>query len=188
MHPRLPKFARALLRDTLGCLPEHPYWSVSIRLPVEALAKTGGSLLLLLLLPACKDRALQERAEQIRQYSNQEDRLYTTQAVHQIQRQFWTLRDHAWIGRLPDGTLIRLDAPHAAAAPLPSRAFYTGWHLQLTISSEDWRTYPPSDHTGPFQAVYAITRHGPTNWTIEVTSGPTTTPLHREDATRLESD
>jgi len=141
-----------------------------------------------LLLPACKDRALQERAEQIRQYSDQEDHRYTVEAVHQIERQFWTLRDHAWIGKLPDGTLVRLDAPHATTAPLPSRDFYTGWHLQLTISSEDWRTYPASEHAEPFEAVYAITRHGPAKWDIDVTSGPTTVPLDREDAIRLEGE
>jgi hypothetical protein len=36
--------------------------------------------------------------------------------------------------------------------------------------------------------VYAITRHGPTNWNIQVTSGPATAPLHREDALRLENE
>jgi hypothetical protein len=145
-------------------------------------------LLLLLLLPACKDRALQERADQIRQYSDQEDRIYTTQAIHQIEHQFWTLRDHIWMGKLPDGTLVRLDSPRAVAAPLPSRAFYSGWHLQLTVSSDDWRTDPPSEHSQPFQAVYAITRRGPTNWDIQVTTGPATTPLHREEILTLEAD
>jgi hypothetical protein len=138
-------------------------------------------LLIPLLLTACKDRALEERTEQIREYSDKEDRVNSAEAIHQIEHQFWTLRDHAWYGKLPDGAIIRLDTPHATAAPLPSRAFYSGWHLQLTISSDTWRTYPPSTPDHPFRAVYAITRHGPTNWQIDVTAGPTTTRLHRED-------
>jgi hypothetical protein len=112
-------------------------------------------LLIPLLLTACKDRALEERTEQIREYSDKEDRVNSAEAIHQIEHQFWTL--------------------------LPSRAFYSGWHLQLTISSDTWRTYPPSTPDHPFRAVYAITRHGPTNWQIDVTAGPTTTRLHRED-------
>ncbi len=111
--------------------------------------------------------------------------MYSGQAVHQIEKTYWTQRDHAWMGKLPDGSIVRLESPHITAAPLPSRAFYTGWHLQLTVTSEDWRTYPPSSHTGEFQAVYAITRHGAENWAIDVTTGPTTTPLQREDVAMI---
>ncbi len=107
--------------------------------------------------------------------------MYTEQALRQIEKTFWTQRDHAWMGKLPDGSIVRLDGPHATAAPLPSRAFYSGWHLQLTITSDDWRTYPASPHDKPFSAVYAITRHGVDSWAIDVTVGPATTPLHRED-------
>jgi len=124
----------------------------------------------------------------MRQFSNKEDRAYTAEALRQIQHTYWTLRDHAWMGKLADGTIVRLDAPHATAAPLPSRAFYSGWHLQLTISSEEWRTYPASTHEEPFQAVYAITRRSATNWDIEVSSGPATTPLQREDVVRIQGD
>jgi len=140
---------------------------------------------LLLLLSGC-DRAVQERAEQIRQLSDREDRAYGEQAISQIEHKYWTLRDHAWLGKLPDGIIVRLDSPHAVAAPLPSSAFYSGWHLQVTISSDDWRTYPPSSHQTPFEAVYAITRHSADSWDIRVTEGAFTAPLHREDVGRLQ--
>jgi hypothetical protein len=141
-----------------------------------------------LLLAGCDDRSLRERTEQIRQFSDKEDRAYASEAFHHIQRTYWTLRDHAWLGKLPDGTIIRLDGPHATAAPLPSRAFYSGWHLQLTISSEDWRTYPAGSQNGSFEAVYAITRRSATNWDIEVSKGPVTSPLQREDILGLQRE
>jgi len=147
-------------------------------LPVLALA---------VFLGGCKDRALQQRADEIRDFSNKENRAFTADAISHIQRKYWTLREGAWFGRLPDGTIVRLEAPHATAAPLPSSAFFRGWHLQLTISSEDWRTYPPSDHREPFAAIYAITRHSATNWDIRETNGHVTSPLHREDAARVEA-
>jgi hypothetical protein len=140
---------------------------------------------LLLLLCGCDDHALQQRTDEIRRLSDKEDRAYTAEALAHIERQYWTLRDHAWIGKLSDGTLIRLDSPHAAAAPLPSSAFYTGWHLQLTISSQDWRSYPASPAVAPFQVVYAITRHSATAWDIRVSEGSVTSPLLREDLPRL---
>ena len=144
-------------------------------------------LLLAILLCGC-NHALEQRANEIRQLSDREDRAYTTEALNQVQRKYWTLRDRAWVGKLPDGTLVRLQSPHAAAAPLPSNAFYSGWHLQLTLSSDDWRTYPAGSHEEPFQAVYAITRHSATTWDIRVTQGPVTAPLQREDAARLQPE
>ncbi|MGA3171368.1 MAG: hypothetical protein ABSE62_10170 [Chthoniobacteraceae bacterium] len=138
------------------------------------------------LLAACHDSALEQRAEEIRQLSDREDRMYAQQAVAKIRHDYWTLRDHSWLGKLPDGAIISLDSPHAAAAPLMSRDGQRGWHLQLTITSDDCHTYPPSTVTQPFQAVYAITRYSETNWDIEVTDGPVTTPLQRIDALRLQ--
>jgi hypothetical protein len=143
------------------------------------------ALTLFLLLAGCDHKSLQQQVDAVRAYSEHEDRVYSEQALHQIEKTYWTQRDGAWMGRLPDGSIIRLNAPHAAAAPLPSRAFYSGWHLQLTITSEDWRTYPASPHSQPFSVVYAITRHNVSNWSIDVTSGPTTAPLRREDVALL---
>jgi len=145
-------------------------------------------MLLALLLAGCDNKTLRKQVAEMRQFSAKEDRTYTAEALEQIKRTYWTMRDHAWMGRMPDGTIVRLDAPHAAAAPLPSRAFYSGWHLQLTITSEDWRTYPAGRHEQPFQVVYAITRRGLANWEIDVSSGPLTAPLHREDVAQLQSD
>jgi len=144
-------------------------------------------LLLALLLVGCKDRALDQRTAEIRQLSDKENRAYSADALSHIRRKYWTYRDNAWFGKLPDGTIVRLDGPHATAAPLLSRAFYSGWHLQLTISSDDWRTYPESPHKGPFEVVYAITRHSTTSWDIRVTDGDLTSPLQREDAARIDA-
>jgi hypothetical protein len=142
----------------------------------------------LLLLPGCDQRSLRQQADEIRQFSDKEDRIYSAEALRQIRHNYWTLHNGAWLGKTADGTIVRLDAPQAAPAPLPSRAFYTGWHLQLTISSADWRTWPPSANDQPFQAVYAITRHSSTNWEIQVTSGPETTPASPADIGNLSED
>ncbi len=144
-------------------------------------------LALFFLLAGCDDRSLRQRAAEIRRISDKEDRVYASEALHHIQRTYWTLRGHAWLGKLPDGEIVRLDSPRATAAPLPSRAFYSGWHLQLTISSKDWRSYPAAPHEKPFEAVYAITRHSATSWDIEVSGGTVTSPLDHEDALRLQA-
>jgi hypothetical protein len=143
---------------------------------------------ILFLFSACDQRSLQQTADQIRQQSDREDRMYKAQALQQIEHTYWTLRDHAWFGKLQDGTIVRLDAPHITLAPLPSMAFYSGWHLQMTITSDQWRTYPATSTAQPFQTTYAITRHGATNWNIRVSDGYITSPLHREDAPRLDED
>ena len=140
-----------------------------------------------MLLAGCKDRALEERVEQVREFSEREDHLYTQQAVHEVEREYWTLRDGAWLGKTDDGTIVRLEHPKAATAPLPSRAFYSGWHLQLTITSDDWRTYPPSDTSQPFEATYAITRHSSTSWDIDMANGIVTVPLTKDEVKNLES-
>jgi hypothetical protein len=150
-----------------------PRWLLALSLP--------------LFLAGCDDRGLQQRAEQIRAFSSKEDRVFSADALAHIQRKYWTIRDHAWLGKLPDGTIVQLESPHATAAPLPSRAFYRGWHLQLTISAQDWRTDPPSPHEHPFEVVYAITRQSAAHWDIRVTGGGVTAPLRREDSARLQA-
>ncbi len=140
-------------------------------------------VILALALPVtgCRDRSLEQRTEQIRELSDREDRAYAEEALDHIRHNYWTLRDGGWDGKLQDGTIIRLESPHATAAPLLSREGYRGWHLQLTITSDDWRTYPPATHTGPFETVYAITRYSATSWDIRVTQGDVTSPLRRGD-------
>jgi len=145
-------------------------------------------IILVSLLSACDNHALQQRAGQIRELSDKEDRAYRTEALNHVQRNYWTLRDHSWLGKLPDGTIVQLNSPHVTPAPLPSSAFYRGWHLQLTISSDDWRTYPPGPHPGAFTVVYAINRGSVTSWNIRVAEGPLTSPLKREDAPRLQGN
>jgi hypothetical protein len=140
-----------------------------------------------LLISGCDDRSLHQRVEEIRQFSSRQDRAFTAEALGHIQRNYWTLRNRAWLGKLEGGGIVELDSPHVAAAPLPSRAFYSGWHLQLTVSSQDWRSYPAAPHEEAFEVTYAITRHSATRWDIRVTSGPVTSPLHREDAPRLQA-
>jgi hypothetical protein len=142
-------------------------------------------LALPLLVCGCDDRGIRQRAEQIKELSDKEDHAYSDQALAQIKRRYWTLYDHAWFGKLPNGAIVRLASPHVTAAPLPSRAFYSGWHLQLTVTSQEWSTDPSAPHRAPFETVYAITRHSATNWDIRVTDGYITAPLHREDAPRL---
>lgn len=140
------------------------------------------------LLTGCNDRSLRQRVEEIRQLSNKEDRAYSAEALSHIERKYWSVHEHQWFGKLPDGRIVRLKSPHATAAPLPSSAFYSGWHLQLTLSSDDWRTWPAGPHEEPLMVVYAITRHSATSWDIRVTDGPVTLPLHPEDAARLQGD
>jgi hypothetical protein len=145
-------------------------------------------LSLFVILAGCDDRAVQQRADQIRKLSDHEDRAYTAEAVSHIERKYWTVRGHTWYGKLQDGNILRLQAPRATAAPLPSQAFYSGWHLQLTISAQEWGTLPPSEREGTFEVVYAITRHSATAWDIRVSDGPVTSPLHHEDAGRLRDE
>ena len=152
----------------------------AIRIPQSAIL-----LFLPLLLTGCNDRSLKQRTEEIREFSNREDRAYIAAALDHVRRNYWSVRDHSWYGRLPDGTIVRIDAPHVTPAPLPSTTFYRGWHLQLTVSAAAWRTYPPASHKEPFAVVYAITRHNATNWEIRVSQGSVTTPLRREDAAQL---
>jgi len=142
--------------------------------------------LFVILLAGC-DRSLKQRAEEIREYSEREDRMFTAQALTQIKRRYWTVKDHSWYGKMQDGTIVRLNNPHVLLEPLPSREFYRGWHLQMTISSTDWRIYPDGPHAAGFAAVYAITRRSPTSWDIRVTNTESpTAPLKHVDGVMVE--
>ena len=141
-------------------------------------------LLSVLLLVSCGKSPLEQRIEQIRQLSNRQDYMFRSAALGQVERKYWTLRGRDWFGKLPDGTLVCLESPDVIPQPLPSRAFYSGWHLQLTVFSANWRADPAAPAATPFEAVYAITRHSATYWDIRVTSGPITAPVKREDAAR----
>ena len=145
-------------------------------------------LALFVFLSGCDDRALQQRAEQIRELSEKQDRAYRAEALNQVLRDYWTLRDGSWYGKLPDGTIVELKSRHATPAVLPLVAPSRGWHLQLTISSDDWRTYPESRHEEHFAVVYAITRQNATSWYIRVIDGRVTSPLQREDVPKLQAD
>jgi hypothetical protein len=142
-----------------------------------------------LLIPTgCRDRALQQRTEQIREFSDREDRAYRAEAVAQIEHTYWTIQDHTWYGKAPDGTVIQLNGPLLIPAPLPSSAFYRGWHLQLTLIAEDWRTYPAEKHTKPLTIVYGLTRANAKDWVIRVTDGVITTPVHGPEAAAVRAE
>ncbi|HEX4086088.1 MAG TPA: hypothetical protein VHY22_14330 [Chthoniobacteraceae bacterium] len=145
------------------------------------------AFLFLILLAGCDDR-VRQRTEQIRELSAREDRTYMAEAVDRVRHTYWTTRDHSWLGKLPDGSIVRLDAPRAIPAPLLSRLGMRGWQLQLTIASDTWRTYPNEPHHGPFVTVYAITRYSATNWYIRVTQGNVTVPLQHSDALAIRDD
>jgi hypothetical protein len=134
------------------------------------------------------DRALKQRTEEIREFSDREDRAFREEALKQVQRQYWTVRGKDWYGRLPDGRIVELVAPKVTPAALPSVAFYRGWHLQLTVASEEWQGYPAGDgkgESGGYAVVYAITRQSAQHWDIRVSDGAVTEPLRREDAARV---
>lgn len=144
-------------------------------------------LIFTLLLAGC-DKGLKQRTEEVKEFSKREDRMFTAQALAQVKRRYWTVDNRAWYGKQGDGTIIRLNDPHVRLEPLPSRAFYRGWHLQMTIESEDWRTYPSGVHGHVFAAVYAMTRHSATAWDIRVTNGLETAPLRHEDGVRVRAE
>ena len=145
------------------------------------------SLLLLILLAGCDDR-VRQRAQDIRQLSEHEDRTYMAQAVDRIRHTYWTTRNNSWFGKLPDGSIVRLDAPRAIPAPLISRIGMRGWQLQLTVTSDIWRTYPDEPHRKPYVTVYAITRYSATAWDIRVTDGGITSPLQHADALAIKDE
>jgi len=124
----------------------------------------------------------------MRKFSDHEDRAYAAEALERIRQTFWTPRNQSWFGKSQDGEIIRLDAPRAIPAPLPSRLGIRGWHLQLTVTSDVWRTYPGEPRQEPFVTVYAITRYSATSWDIRVTDGAITAPLQHADAERIRAE
>ena len=143
-------------------------------------------LLVIGMLAGCNDKALKQRTEEIRIFSDREDRVFRAEALAQIEHRYWTVHDHVWYGRLQDGRIYAVRNPRAIPAPLPSRALYHGWHLQLTIVSDSWRTYPATEVKGGFAAIYEMTRYNATSWDIRVVGALPTAPLRHDDALRVE--
>ena len=107
-----------------------------------------------LLLGGCDARVVRQRAEQIRAGNERVDREQIARAMREV-RKAWAIEGAEWFGRLPDGALLRLEAPEVAAVPLrPGAAFYTGWAGEVTLTAAHWEGRPTQAFATPLEVRY----------------------------------
>lgn len=103
----------------------------------------------------CDSRSvLQQRKDQIVQKNEALDRKCSAIAMKAI-RERWIIDGGTWYGRLPDGSILRLESPEPKVESVhEGRPFYSGWAGTISLTAARWKTSRPVTHTGPFVISY----------------------------------
>ena len=113
-----------------------------------------GSLVLLVLLGSCNRNAVAERAEEIRARNAKLDQVSKAQVYKEL-RTHWSVRGGAWFGKLPDGSVLRLDAPTVTVTPITDgKPFCCTWMGEVTLQANHWEHRPAPTPLRPFAMKY----------------------------------
>jgi hypothetical protein len=128
--------------------------------------------LLPLLLAGCDNAAVRQRTEDIQRYNDAMDRKFSTRAAQLVRRR-WVVEGDSWYGKMPDGGVVRIDAPVVQAEALHvGKPFYTGWAGDVSVSAVKWETRPTTNHRAVFHVKYRVTFKELKEGKIEVIDGP----------------
>jgi len=99
---------------------------------------------------------IERRAEEIRRRNALTARASVPIAARKV-RENWLVQDRDWFGRLPDGSLVRLESPEVKAEPLKAgRPYCCRWYGEISIKADRWQAFPPRETTEPFSMTYTV--------------------------------
>lgn len=137
------------------------------------------------LLGACERNVIEQRAQMIRERNEKVDRTFSARALHEVRRR-WLIEGDSWFGKLPDGTLVRLDSPTVTAQPEHSgKPFYSGWACEVRLSAVWFKAQPPRDFGRTFAMSYRVYFRDMKRCEIGVTAGPQISRPAREEVAAL---
>lgn len=130
------------------------------------------ALLLGACLAGCDSPVVRQRAEDIKRHNDALDRKCSTRAAREVRKR-WLIEGDFWYGKLPDGTVLKLQAPVFAVEPHhQGKPFYTGWAGDVVLSAVRWETRPPSNNRPVFSIRYRATFKDLEHCTLEIMDGP----------------
>ena len=109
-----------------------------------------------MLLSGCDPGEMRRRVEEIRKRNAANERACIPLAVRHV-RERWLIRDGNWFGKLPDGSLVRLDSPEVTVNTVKKgRPYCCRWMGEIAIFARVWRTDPATESTPPFSMTYTV--------------------------------
>ncbi len=119
---------------------------------------------------------IEQRAAEIRSRNAQNERASLPIAARKA-RENWLVRGNDWFGKMPDGSLVRLESPEVSAEPLKiGRPYCCRWYGEISITADRWQTSPPSETKEPFSTTYRVLVQDAKRIEMATESGPEITP------------
>jgi hypothetical protein len=118
---------------------------------------------------------IEKRAEEIRKRNAQTERESIPIAARKV-RQNWLVQDGYWFGRLPDGSLVRLEAPEVKATTLKhGRPYCCRWYGKISIKADRWQSSAVTETKEPFAVACTVLVQDSKRIEVLETSGPEVT-------------
>ncbi len=115
---------------------------------------------------------IEKRAEEIRRLNAQNARASVPIAVRKA-REHWLVRDGNWFGKMPDGSLVRLETPAVKATALKEgRPYCCRWFGEISIKADRWQNSTALESKEPFAMTYTIVVQDSKKIEVLETSGP----------------
>ena len=119
---------------------------------------------------------VEKRAAEIRKRNAQNERASIPIAAKKA-REHWLVRDGDWFGKLPDGSLVRLESPEIKATALKEgRPYCCRWFGEISIKADRWQNSNAAEPKEPFAMTYTIVVQDSKKIEVLETSGPEITP------------
>lgn len=147
--------------------------------PTHSLHKVFACLAALIVfsLAGCDRNAVRERVETIREHNAKLDQVSKIRVTQEV-RKHWFIDGDTWFGKLPDGSLIRLDSPVVTVLPVKAgKAFCCNWLGEATVTANRWQSHPASSSPEPFVLKYQALLESASHYTLTVSAGEDVTPL-----------
>lgn len=124
----------------------------------------------------CDQNPVEQRATAIRERNARLDEVSRVRVMQEVRKR-WLVSGDAWFGKLPDGSVLRLDSPVVTVAPVKAgKSFCCNWLGELSIVANRWQRLPASDFPGPFVMKYRASLESTGRYTLTATAGEEVTP------------
>jgi len=119
---------------------------------------------------------IEKRAEEIRKRNAQNERDAIPRAAKKVRAQ-WLVQGGDWFGKLPDGSLVRLESPEVKATALKQgRPYCCRWYGEISLKADRWQNSATTETKEPFAMTYTVVVQDSKKIEVLETSGPEITP------------
>jgi len=128
---------------------------------------------------------IEKRAGQIRRRNAQTERESIPIAARKV-REHWLVQGGDWFGRLPDGSLVRLESPQVKATALKQgRPYCCRWYGEISIKADRWQNSTTAEPKEPFAMTYTVVVQDSKKIEVLETSGPEIMPPNAKELAKF---